>query len=354
MRVVRNRLHPPERRATIRDIAAASGVSVATVSRVLNNRNDVAPTTRARVLRAIHEEGYSANRIARGLSGRGTGLVAVTLPQTRSSYFSVLADSVADALYEHDLRAVLCPTRHEHEREAGLLERLLRGTTDGAILILPSESSEELLAVRRRHPLVVLDPKTPLEPVVPSVSAANVAGAEAATAHLLGLGHRRIAAVTGPSGWCATEERLAGYRAALVAAGVRTGPELQVEADFEIAGGRAAGRRLLGLAAPPTAIVAFNDKLAVGVLEAAREAGLPVPAGLSIVGFDDTDEAAVVTPRLTTVRQPLREMARMAAELLTLSIAGRLQEGPAVQLATHLVVRESTAPAPLTGSGSRG
>jgi LacI family transcriptional regulator len=338
-----NRLQ--QRAPTIRDVAREAGVSVATISRVLNRPDDVAVGTRERVLRVIREQGYSRNRTARALSGGRSGLVGVTLPKIQSSYFAQLADAIVDALYEHDLRAVLCPTRHERDLEVSLLERLIHGTTEGAVLILPSESSAELQAVQEQgYPLVVLDPKTPVGPGIPSVSAANTAGAVAATAHLLGLGHRRIGAITGPAGWCATEDRLAGYRAALAGAGFEPDRSLVAEADFEVAGGRAAAARLLSLPDRPTAVVAFNDNLAVGAFQAARELGLELPRDLSVVGFDDSEQAPLVTPALTTMRQPLGEMARMAVSLLTRLLAGHRVEGLEVELATRLVVRDSTAP----------
>ena len=340
---MRNRLR--HRPPTIRDVAREAGVSVATISRVLNRPEEVAVGTRERVLRVIREQGYSTNRTARALSGGRTGLVGVTMPKIQSSYFGLLADTVVDALDDHGLRAVLCPTRHEHDREAGLIQRLMHGTTEGGILILPTESSDELAVLgERRYPFVVLDPKTPLGPGIPCVSAANTAGAAEATAHLLALGHRRIAAITGPAGWCATEERLAGYRAALAGAGLRPDPSLQVESDFEVEGGNRAAAWLLSLPDPPTAVVAFNDNLAAGAMQAARKRGFTLPRDLSIVGFDDAEHAPLVTPPLTTMRQPLAEMARMAVELLTRLLAGRPLEALKVELGTQLVVRESTAP----------
>jgi LacI family transcriptional regulator len=346
-----NRLR--QRAPTIRDVAREAGVSVATVSRVVNRPADVAPATRERVLRVIREQGYSTNRSARALSGGRTGLVGVMLPKIQSSYFAVLADAIVDALYDHDLRAVLCPTRHERDREAGLLEVLMRGTTEGAILILPSESEAELLALRERdYPFVVLDPKTPIAQGLPCVTAANTSGAGAATSHLLGLGHRRIAAITGPVGWCATEERLAGYHATLAAAGIPLDPALVLEADFEVEGGRAAATRLLSLRDPPTAVLAFNDNLAVGTFQCARGRGLELPRDLSVVGFDDAEHAPLVTPALTTVRQPLGEMARVAVGLLTRLLAGRPLEALKVELATRLVLRDSTAP-PSLRQGAR-
>jgi len=240
---------------------------------------------------------------------------------------------------------VLCPTRHEHDREAALVERLLRGTTDGAILVLPSESAEELGDLESQgFPFVVIDAPMPLPERVPVVSATHWAGARSATEHLLELGHRRIAIIEGRDGWVATEERANGYQAALAGAGVLPSPELVDRGNFEIADGYEAARRLLALADPPTAIFASNDNMAIGALHAAAELGFSVPEQLSIVGFDDSELSRVVTPALTTVRQPLEEMGRMAVSLLSRLIDGQRVETLRIELATRLVVRRSTAP----------
>jgi LacI family transcriptional regulator len=332
-------------RATIRDIASLAGVSIATVSRVLNDRPDVSAETREAVLEVVRAHGFSTNRSARGLSAGRTGLVGMTLPFVHAEYFSVILAGSAEALYEQDMRIVVCPTAHQHDREVTLLDRLMHGTTDGAILLLPTESSEELAALRRHeYAFVVVDPRWPLGEDIPSVSAAHSSGAKAATEHLLKLGHRRIAAITGPEDWVASEERLNGYHAALVGAGVVPDPELEARADFLIAGGQAAAAALLDRPEPPTAIFAFNDNLAVGVLRAARERGLRVPEDVSVVGFDDSEQAGIVVPALTTVRQPLAEMGRMAVSLLVRLLDKQPLEALRVELATRLVVRDSTAP----------
>jgi LacI family transcriptional regulator len=335
----------PQPRLTIREVAELAGVSTATVSRVINGRAEVSDRAREAVMRVVRERGYSTNRTARGLSAGRTGLVGVTTPVVHHSYFVGILGGAGEALYEHDMRMVLCPTHHEHDREVSLLERLMHGTTDGAMLILPEESSDELAALLDHgYRFVIVDPRKRGDRHVPTVSAAHSSGASEAVEHLLSLGHRRIAAITGPPGWIATEERLRGYRGALAAAGVMPDPELEIESDFEAKGGGRAAGALFDLPDPPTAIFAFNDMLAIGAMRAARAWGMRVPEDLSIVGFDDTFEASIVTPTLTTVRQPLAEMGRMAVHLLVRLLQNQRIEALHVELETKLIVRESTAP----------
>jgi len=331
-------------RATIREIANAAGVSIATVSRVLNDRPDVSPATREVVLRVAREQGFSMNRNARALSGGRTGLIGVTLPMVHVEYFSRILWGASEALYEHDMRTVLCPTMHERDREVTLLEQLLQGTTDGALLLLTKESNDALRALERKgYPFVVLDPRHPVGEGTPVVSAAHWAGAKAATEHLLALGHRRIAAITGPHGWVASVHRLDGFQTALAGAGVLADPRLIAKGNFTSESGHAAATALLDLDEPPTAIFAFNDEMAVGTIRAAAERGLRVPEDLSIVGFDDVEKAELVTPALTTVRQPLAEMGRLAVSLLTRLLERQPIEAMRVELATKLIVRDSTA-----------
>ena len=334
---------PPQRR-TIRQIAELAGVSIATVSQVLNGRGDVSDETRDLVARVIRENGYSANRSARGLSGGRTGLVGILVPLVYPAYFSAILAGAAEALSQSDLQIVLSPTGHEHDREVSVLDRL-HGLTDGALIILPEESSEELeRLLDGGYRFVVLDPLMPLDERIPSVSAAHTSGADQAMRHLLKLGHRRIAQITGPTGWLATEDRRRGYRGALAAAGILPDPALEVEAEPEIDPGRDAAAYLLDLPDPPTAIFGFNDNIAIGAIQAARARGIRVPDDLSIVGFDDVEHATIVSPALTTVRQPLAEMGRTAVSLLNRLLDGQDFETLHIELATRLVVRDSTAP----------
>jgi LacI family transcriptional regulator len=331
-------------RVTIREIAHLAGVSIATVSRVVNGRDDVSTETRDRVMQIIQQHGYITNRSARGLSVGRTGLVGVLVPLVYPAYFSGIVAGAAEALSEQAMQIVLSPTGHEHDREVSVLDRL-HGLTDGALIILPQESSDELVRLLDRgYRFVVLDPLMPLDERIPSVSAAHTSGADQAMRHLLQLGHRRIAQITGPLGWVATEGRRRGYRAALASAGILPDPALEVEAIPEVEPGRQAAEYLLDLPDRPTAIFAFNDNIAIGAIQAARARGLRVPDDLSVVGFDDVEHATIVTPALTTVRQPLAEMGRTAVSLLTRLLEDHRVETLHVDLATRLVVRDSTAP----------
>lgn len=335
----------PPSRATIRDIAALAGVSIATVSRVVNGRPDVSEDTRELVLQHVREHAYATNRSARGLAGGRTGLAALTLPFVHAEYFSEIASGAAEGIFERDMRFVLCPTQHEHDREVSLLERLMHGTTDGAILLLPTETNAELLALTHQdYPFVVVDPREPLDDCIPVVTSAHWNGARSVTEHLIALGHRRIAAITGPAAWCATVDRLVGYQSALHAAGLAVRDEMIQEGDFMIESGYLIANRLLDLADPPTAIFAFNDNMAFGVIRAAKERGLRVPRDLSVVGYDDAIPSTIVDPALTTVRQPLQEMGRVAAGLLGRMLDRSRMDVTRIELSNRLIVRESTGP----------
>jgi LacI family transcriptional regulator len=337
---------PPFRgRATIRDIADLAGVSIATVSRVLNDRPDVARETRESVLQVVREHGFSTNRGARGLSSGRTGMIGLTLPLVADAYFGPMLSGAAEALHERDMRLVLAPTLHEHDREVSLLERLMRGTTDGAILMLPEESEDELLMLQRQgFPFVVVDPREDVPRDIAAVSAAHFAGARSLTGHLVELGHRRIGLLAGPDNWLASNARRAGHNSALADAGVLPDPALALPGEPTVHFGHRAALRLLALPQRPTALVCFNDKAASGALAAAAELGLRVPADLSIAGFDDIDLAQATSPMLTTVRQPLPEMGRIAVSLLIRLLERHRLDALHVELATELIVRGSTGP----------
>ncbi|MEV6299511.1 LacI family DNA-binding transcriptional regulator [Actinoplanes sp. NPDC051861] len=332
------------RRATVRDVAAQTGLSIATVSRVLNGRSNVAPHTRDRVLSAMGSLGRQAPQRRGGRAERATG-VYVRCPYVLTDYFGLIVSAVAEALEPHGLEVVL------NAGVSAQRDRVLPGLTGrrgiaGAVLILPPEPGADLVRLRDRgFPFVVVDPRTPPPRNIAAVSAAHFAGARLLTAHLVELGHRRIGIIGGPRDWLASENRFAGYLSPLADAGVLQAPELTrfvAEPTTEL--GHRAAAELLDLPERPTALVAFNDKMAVGALRAAAERGLRVPEDLSVAGFDDSELAEACHPQLTTVRQPLGEMGRMAVNLLLRMLGAHRLDALHVELATELVVRDSTGP----------
>jgi LacI family transcriptional regulator len=258
----------------------------------------------------------------------------------------VIVSSIAETLDLHGRRMLLSAGDAARDREVlGALPD--DPAVAGAVLIVPPEPEREVAALRATDfPFVVVDPRTPLPQDIASVSAATLTAARSVSAHLVGLGHRRIGVIGGPGDWLASQSRLAGHTSALADAGVLPSPELLRSIEPTADWGYGAACELLDLPERPTALVAFNDKAAVGALRAAYERGLRVPEDLSITGFDDIDLSRSTVPRLTTVRQPLEEMGRMAVSLLMRLIDRHTVDALHVELATQLVLRGSTGPAP--------
>ncbi|MER7005967.1 LacI family DNA-binding transcriptional regulator [Dactylosporangium sp. NPDC000555] len=336
-------------RVTIRDVAAQTGLSIATVSRVLNGRANVAPQTRDRVLQAMGGLGRRAPR------RRGAGVpkadngVYVRCPYVLSDYFGLIVSAITEALDVHGMHAVVDAGESAWGRTGVLPTLTAWPQVTGAILILPPEPEEDLERLRDQgFPFVVVDPRTAPPRNIAAVSAANFAGARRLMTHLVELGHRRVGVLGGPMDWMAMSDRLAGYTAPLVGVGVYPAPELvRTVSDPTVEAGRAAAAELLDRPDRPTALVAFNDKMAVGALQAAAERGIRVPLDLSVAGFDDIDVSRATHPALTTVRQPLGEMGRMAVSLLGRMVTGHELDALHVELATDLVVRGSTGPVPV-------
>ncbi|MEY9967122.1 LacI family transcriptional regulator [Streptacidiphilus sp. MAP12-16] len=333
---------PPGTRVTVRAIAAEAGVSIATVSRVMNGQVQVAPETEELVRRAVERLGAPAP-VRRGA---GEGAIYVRCPYVLTDYFGLIVSSIAETLDLHRRRLVL--NAGEAAQQISVLQALPHDAgIAGAILILPPEPSEELESLHAQgFPFVVVDPRTLLPRDIASVSAAHFAGGRSVTAHLTALGHRRIGVIGGPREWLASESRIVGHTSALADAGTLTSPELLRSIEPTTDWGYGAACELLDLPQRPTALVAFNDKAAVGALRAAQERGLRVPEDLSITGFDDIDLSRSTVPMLTTVRQPLEEMGRMAVSLLMRLLERHTVDTLHVELATHLIVRGSTGPAP--------
>lgn len=340
----------PQQRVTLVDVARAAGVTKGTVSKVLNDRSDVAADTRARVFAAVDELGYRPPT-SQWNPPRAATLAAV-FDALDSPYITNVLQGVLAAATAADVNLLLrlAPDREvrgtRSVARAWVAEQQAAGVVGVIGLTLGAPNAVLQAAAEARLPFVMVDPVDLDAPDVVSVGSTNWAGGRTATEHLLGLGHRRIAWVGGPETSAAARERFHGYRAALDSAGVDLDPGLVRHGLFSVETGRACGHELLTSAQPPTAVIAGDDEIAVGVLGAARELEVPVPARLSVVGFDDTPQAAWTSPPLTSVHQPLTGMGRMAVETVLTMAAGTEPASRYVQLATSLVVRGSTGPAP--------
>lgn len=326
--------------ATIAQIAELAGVSVATVSKVVNGRSEVAPDTRALVETVIREHGYRRQKRT-----TRAALVELVLHELEGAYAMEIIKGVERVASEQRLAVVLTELHGRHTPGRSWIEGVLTRRPSGVITVFSGPTAGQREQLRSRDiPFVLVDPTSDPEHDFPSVGTSNWSGGLSATRHLLELGHRRIAVVTGPSHVLSSRARLDGYRAAMDAARAPIDPDLIREGDFNLADGREHGRALLRLDDPPTAVFAFNDAQAIGVYQAAHEAGLRIPHDLSVVGFDNLPPASWAIPALTTIHQPLKDMAAAAATMIVTLAQGDPLPQHRMVLATELIVRASTAP----------
>jgi len=335
---------------TLATVAASAGVSVATVSKVLNGRADVGPETRARVQTLLQQHDYVERRSES--PGRGSvqqSTVELVFHGRQSGYSIDILQGVLSAASESGV-AVAISVRPRHQRTARVeptaawVRRLAAAGRQAVIDVVDDVGRGDLIGLTKAGlPLVVIDPLNLPRRQVTSVGATNFAGGLAATEHLLGLGHRRIAYIGAEATSMYSQARLHGYRAALEAAGVDV-PKTYVRYGSSHYEDGVTGAAALLSGERPTAVFAATDELAAGTIEAARARGMRVPEDLSVVGFNDTEIARFLSPPLTTVRQPLREMGRIALQTALRLSAGETLDFHHIELATELVVRSSTAP----------
>jgi len=332
------------RNVTIVDVAQEADVSYATVSRVINNGAHVRPEKRERVLRAMAKLGFTVNQQARSLRAGRSQVIGLLVHDLGTSYIGEIIRGIEAELSAASYDLMLYTTHRRKTKEATYVSAITRGMADGLLLVLPRNPEAYLESLRqRRFPYVLVDHQG-IDETGPAVGATNFQGAYDATQHLLSLGHRRIGFITGQMEMGCSRDRLAGYRAALLAAGIPPDPQWVREGDFFQPDGFAGAQALLALPQPPSAIFASNDFSAFGVMEAVRDAGKRLPDDMSIVGFDDIPQAAQVNPTLTTVRQPLEQMGRTAARMLLEIIGNEARPAARVELPTELIVRASTRP----------
>ncbi len=334
---------PQPQPLTIAQLAERAGVSVATVSKVVNGRADVAAETREVVEGLIRRHGYRRQKKA----GGPAPMLEVVFHELAGPYPVEIVRGVQRVAGERSLAVAVTELQGRRTPGLGWVEGLLARRPTAVIAIFSGLTDAQQSQLRSRDiPLVLVDP--PAEPAYdcPSVGASNWSGGMSATRHLLQLGHRRIAIVAGPPDALASRARLDGYRAAMDIAGAPVDDTLVRIGDFQVEDGITHTRELLRLPEPPTAIFACNDGSALGVYRAAAEAGLRIPEDLSVVGFDDLFPSQWLTPSLTTVRQPLAEMATAAATMAIDLVRGNAPDQMRVELTTKLIVRNSTAAPP--------
>ncbi len=348
IRTLRRALMTASRTApTIAQVAREVGVSVPTVSKVLNGRPDVASATRARVEEALDRHGYRRRRP--GIPPTGAGLIDLVFHRLGSTWSLEIIRGVEDTAAAGRTSVILSELGGRHRPPRTWLETTLARPPLGVLLVASQlTAAQQRRLTSRSIPFVVIDTDGEPPPDVPTVGSDNWNGGLAATRHLVELGHRRVAAISGPSDMLCSRARIDGYRSALESAGIAVDPTLVDSGNFYVEAGYDAARRLLDRRDRPTAIFAGSDMQAIGALRAAQELGLRVPDDVSLVGYDDLPLAQWTVPALTTVRQPLAEMGAAATRMVLELAAGSTPAVTRVNLATELVVRESTAPPPLT------
>jgi len=328
-------------RVTMQQVAAEAGVSISTVSKVINGRYGVSTDTVDHVTQVIERLGYEASLVARSLRNRRTNVIGVLVMDFEPFSAEVLK-GVSDAIHGSGYELIAYSAGGHVEARTGWerrsLSRLMGSLVDGAVLVTPTVTD-----VQADGPVVAVDPHTGPSGL-PAVAADNLQGARLGVEHLIALGHTRIGMITGRSDLLSAQQREQGYCEALAGAGLPVDPALVRSGDFEPEQAREAARRLLSLPEPPTAIFAANDLSALATLEVAAELGLDVPRVLSVVGFDNIPESALADPPLTTVQQPIRRMGEEATAMLLALISGEALDDPHRTLATSVVVRASTAP----------
>ncbi len=339
----------------LQDVAKKAGVSPKTVSRVVNRESRVSPATREKVQLVIDELNFRPNKWAQSLAGDRSLLVGLLYDNPSTAYITGLQEGILRACDAHGYGLVIHPCDHEDDLLLTKLKTLLSSTRmDGIVLTPPFTEHQDVLDLLReqRTPVVLISPLDQ-EQSTPLVFSDDVSASKQVMQHLLDLGHRRIGFVRGLRHRSGSEMRFSGYQRALEENGISFDESLVVEGQFTFEAAEAGARELLTMANPPTAIFASSDYMAAGVLKAASTMGLSVPADLSVCGFDDNPIAHYLTPTLTTMRHPVRELAENAGQLLIGQLRRNVEVSEPAPTVSELVIRESSAPPRQPGHGSR-
>lgn len=333
--------------ATIEDVAKRAGVSAMTVSRVLNKSGYIHEKTREKVEQAIADLGYVPNALARSLRFKTTHTLAIVLTDITNSFFTTIARGVEDFASARDFTVMFCNTDESPDKEVKYLSALAQKQVDGILLVPAVSQPDSIQFVQARGiPLVVLDRRiTGIE--VDAVRTDSILGSYQLTRHLLELGHRRIAFLSGSPDVSTSVDRVAGYRQAMGEAGVKEADQLVIYGSYTADSGFAVAQQALEMDPRPTALIGGNNFIAVGALRAIRAAMLRVPEDLSVVAFDDLPINSVIEPFLTVVSQPAYEIGTRATERLFDLMAGKNGDGTQdIVLPAELLLRRSSAPPP--------
>ncbi len=327
------------KRITIADVAREAGVSLMTVSRVINHKSDVSPSTRQRVLEIIQRLGYRPSGLARGLATNRTRALGLVIPDVANPFFADVVRGVEQQAYAEGYNVFLCNTDEDPQREAAVLQSLEEKRVDGLLLCSSRLDDEALSAALERHPFVVLINRKVGGGDVGVALIDDELGGRLATEHLLRAGHQAIGFLAGPSTSYSGRQRAVGYRAALEAVNIDYNPAWTPHCAPGVGGGQQTARELLTGYPELTALFCYNDLVAIGALQACAELGLSAPTDLAVVGYDDIPAAALVSPALTTCRVPRHELGAQATRLLLDRVGGKLDSK--IVLPPELVVRAS-------------
>lgn len=327
----------------IKDVAKKAGVSVSTVSHVINKTRFVNEQTQAKVLATMENLQYHPNSIARSLrrKDKRTHTIGLLIPDSTNPFFAEVLKGVEDVSFGAGFNVFLCNSDGNPQKETDYIEALLRKQIDGIILVSAGidPNFNEYIS-QRKIPLIIVDRE--IEGInFNSVMIDNHIGGYLATSYLTKLGHRRIGCITGPSVLTPSAYRIQGYRQALEEKSITLDHSLIIQGDFRAQSGRLATKQILTLTVPPTAIFACNDMMAVGAIRAIYEAGLKVPDDISVIGFDDILLASFIVPSLTTISQPSHEMGLLAAELVIKQIQNPQSPPQHIILSPSLIIRDS-------------
>jgi DNA-binding LacI/PurR family transcriptional regulator len=327
---------------TIYDVAEKAGVSIATVSKVINNTGRISDKTRKKVISVIDELNYYPSFVASALTGKRTQTLGLLMPNLANPFYAELARGMEDRAEEQNYSIVMCSTDYKAEKEQKYVSLLVRKRVDGFIITAGFNNVDLIKElIEHKIPIVLINYNI-ARASLNSVSVDDYAGGYQAVAHLAELGHKRIAMIAETVQ--SSAERIRGYKGALKHFELVYDEKLYTEAKATVENGRKETEKLLALEEPPTAIFAFNDILAIGAIEAVRKLGLSVPEDISIIGFDNTILSKYCSPSLTTMSQPLDEIGHQAVDLLVEEIESRKTQKQRIMLSAELIIRESTGP----------